>query len=1053
MSFNVLKASAGSGKTFRLVNEYLKILLIDPSKFRNILAITFTNKAANEMKERILKVLTELSEDKIDENSKSFKNVLPELIKMTSLSQKEICSRAKTILKLILHNYSDFAVYTIDSFFHKIIRTFAHDLHLSQSFEIELDSKKVIDDAINILIDKVGQDLAITNILVEFIESRTDDEKSWVIERDLAEIAKVLFDENGEFNVSKLKPLNTEDYSKMALTIRKAIHKYETELSNIGKEAWELIQSKGLSHEDFFSGKSGISKMFYNAAFKIKFDLSSNPKKTIEENKWTSGKCPETNKAAIENIKNILTEKYNQIAAIIKAESKKYAFYKILINSLYPIAVLVEIEKIVLDLKIQNNIVLISEFNRRIGNIVMEEPIPYIYERIGEKYQHFLIDEFQDTSVLQWQNILPLVENSLASNNFNLIVGDGKQAIYRWRGGEVRQFSELPKVFNPTNNPLILEREKAFINHYHPDNLPTNFRSKKEIVDFNNDFFNATSKLLSSENQKIYEGIQQECNPENIGGFIKMEFIASEKGDNGFEAKSFEKIKETINELLLDGFNLKDIAILFRDNKNANKTANYLTQQNINVVSSESLLLNSSSDVRFLVSFLNFLNHPNEILYQSEILNFLFKKGLIKNADFNETLLSIKKNSDKNFFLEFLKNQGFQFNIDELKTKSVFQLCEEIYRIFLSKTDVNIYVQFFLDAGFKFGNNQSNNILEFLDWWSLNKTKAAISMPQELDAVKIMSIHKAKGLEFPVVIYPFSREAIKPDRSKLWLEVSDPDLPDLNTALLNAGKTLNETFYQKEYEEELEQLKLDFFNVNYVAFTRPTDRLYIFTASPPKTDTGNLSLPKLLQYYLKQNKLWLDNQLIYTFGKNIPYLGKPEKNEYGTVQLQNFISNEWKNKVKISTKAPEFWDIENPQGRQDWGNLIHLILSKIENKNSFEKTIKELMDEGAISENEREKITKKINELLTNPEISQYFEENTFNKTEVEIIGTDGFSYRPDRIFIAENSTTVIDYKTGQKRAKHKEQIEKYAELLAEMGYKNIKKRLIYLDPIEILDI
>ena len=501
MNFTVYKSSAGSGKTYTLVREYLKLVLTEPHKFRHILAITFTNKAANEMKQRIINSLKEISDFSSFSGSIAVKFMLPELEKETGLDRNSISENAGKVLELILHNYSDFAICTIDSFVHRIIRSFAFDLHLPLNFEVEVDTDDLIAKVIDILISNVGTDEKLTRMLINFTQSKTDDEKSWHIENDLTEIAKILTKEDGQIHIEKLKKLNLDDFSQINRQVNTIIRRFENTLTDYAKDADNLIKSKGIPHQAFYRGSSGICKYFEYLVNK-RFDKvlpNSYVIKTIEEDKWYSGKANTNEKAAIDEIKENIRLAYERITEYIDKHYPKYVILNEIRKNLYPVAVLNEIEKVMDDYKSENNIVLISEFNKRIADIVLSEPVPFIYERLGEKYKHFLIDEFQDTSVLQWLNLLPLIDNSLSEGNFNMVVGDGKQAIYRWRSGEVEQFAKLPKIYKKKDDPVLIQREQSLERNYQPEVLEHNYRSKAEIVNFNNDFFAEISEILKEE--------------------------------------------------------------------------------------------------------------------------------------------------------------------------------------------------------------------------------------------------------------------------------------------------------------------------------------------------------------------------------------------------------------------------------------------------------------------------------------------------------------------------------------------------------------------------
>ncbi|MCD4679004.1 MAG: UvrD-helicase domain-containing protein, partial [Bacteroidales bacterium] len=462
-NFTVYRSSAGSGKTYTLVKEYLKIILVEPAKFRNILAITFTIKAANEMKDRILENLHELSEYSIKSNSRKIKGLLDSLVVETGLTQEEIITTSRNALSLILHNYSDFSISTIDSFVHRVIRSFALDLDLSMNFEVEMDTDELISKCIDLLLDKTGNDKELTKVLLNYIKYKSLEDRSLDIDYDLNKFANTLNKEVVQNYLEDFRKLKPEDFENVTKKTRDFIRQFETYISNIASKACKSISNKEISPSSFFQARSGIA-VYFKRLSENNFDKlqpNKNVTKTIEEDKWTSAKTTQEDKLNIEDIKGELISAYGNIKGRMDSDFSRYETYKLLNRNIYLLAVLNLIEKVIDEFKKQNNLILISEFNKKISEIVFSEPVPFIYERLGERYKHFFIDEFQDTSVLQWMNLLPLLDNSLAEGNFNMVVGDGKQAIYRFRNGEIEQFVRLPKLVDKTNNPINLEREQS----------------------------------------------------------------------------------------------------------------------------------------------------------------------------------------------------------------------------------------------------------------------------------------------------------------------------------------------------------------------------------------------------------------------------------------------------------------------------------------------------------------------------------------------------------------------------------------------------------------
>jgi len=1055
-NFIVYKSSAGSGKTFTLVKEYLKMVLVNPLLVRNVLAITFTNKAANEMKHRIITALKEMKDWEEFEDSNTVRFLMPVIINETGLSKEKIENNSHQVLTYILHHYSDFGVSTIDSFVHKIIRSFAFDLHLPLNFEVELQTDELLVKVIDILLSKVGSDENLTNLLVDFVQRKADDEKSWNIERDLFNVSRSLMKEDAQLHIEKLRKLHLSDFVEINKEMIKQIRGFEKSLSEYGAEVMQIIESSGVPTEAFFQGNRGVVAYFNRFAERNfeKILPNSYTLKTIEENKWTSAKAELQDINDIEEIKPAIEEAYRKVSAIISDKYKNYCTYIEIVKNLYPVAILSTLERLISKYKAENNLVLISEFNKRIAEVVLSEPIPFVYERVGEKYHHFLVDEFQDTSILQWQNLLPLIENSLASANKNLIVGDGKQAIYRWRSGEVEQFARLPKIFNRTDNHDTLIREHALEANYDEQALNSNFRSKPKIIKFNNDFFKFIKTYLSEEFQGIYEGVEQQFDKNAKGGFVKIEFYDKAEKES-FSEFNLKRIRKIISQVLENGYQYEDIAILCRSNANASEIATSLLKENIQVISSESLLINNSPEVRFMVAWLKLLLDENDRIAKTEIVKWLIDTGKVKD-NFHEQLSAFqinklnKSNKSEESFLSELKNSGFAININYLKTLPVYEICEELIRSFNLNQNCDPYIQYFLDVILEQSLKPDYDIAELLSRWEQKKNTYSIVVPEGINAVKVMTIHKSKGLEFPVVIYPFAREKLKTSGEQLWVDFKDEKFASLQSMLITTSAKLVETQFKNEYETENNKSLLDLINILYVVMTRPTDQLYILSGDPPMGKSTSISVPFLFQQYFKNAALWQDGENVYELGIDT-FKEQNLDSPSGGYVLNEFISNSWRERILLSLQAPEFWETEAPVTKQETGNLIHKIFSEIITVEQHEEVVNKYFNEGIIDATQMLMIKQEINKLFANSEIIKLFQPCKQVKTEAEIILPDGNTFRPDRINIHNNKTEIIDFKTGKESPKHKRQLKTYMSILEEMKYANVKGYILYVSQSKVV--
>jgi ATP-dependent exoDNAse (exonuclease V) beta subunit len=910
------------------------------------------------------------------------------------------------------------------------------------TFEIEMDDEKLLSKAIDSLIAEVGTNELLTKALVDFADSKTDEEKSWHIEKDLLKFAKNLLNDEGAVYIDKLRDLKIEDFLNIKDTLHLYIQKFKSAVINEAQKAVDLINRNRLTDKDFYQGKNGIGGYFIKLANASidKINPNSYVETTIDSDKWTGGKASKEIISSINSIKSELTSSYYNIQNIKEEGYSDYVLFDLINRNIYSIAVLNEIEKMLIEYKSENNILHISEFNKMINKIVSNEPVPFIYERLGERYTNYLIDEFQDTSVMQFQNLLPLIDNSLAAGHFTMLVGDGKQAIYRWRGGEVEQFAMLPEVYLKGDNPLVDEREDALIRNHNPKILSKNFRSKKEVIEFNNDIFKVLATKLNEKYQGIYKDLEQEFNPNNIGGFVSIEFIEGEKEE--FREENNKRTLEIIEQLKTENYKLSDIAILVRKNEDGNTIANYLTENNIPVISSDSLLLSNSAEINFLHSLMKYLVDPNNNITHTELLNYLFSHQFINHASLNEVLE--EKNTTGIFSI--LKAASNDFSITELSQMPLYELCEELIRLFKLNKTPDAYVQFFLDEVLTYSIKKNNNITDFIDYWEEQKLKSSLIISEGMDAVNVMTIHRSKGLEFPVVILPFSTTQKKNGKDYLWLNIENDKLPNLPSAIVPVSKALQETEFVEIYEEEENKSLLDSLNVLYVATTRAEERLYILTGSIKKKVEELTSVTNMFVYYLQNTGHWEDMKTVYTFGNATPHIAKKKsETNLSNIKLETFYSNQWREHIKLRGASKVLWDVDL-QAKKDYGILVHSALAKIKSEEDVETVLTSMFLQGFMNKEKMEELKIIINDIIHLPELKPYFIKGLTVKNESEIVSLSGDFYRPDRIIFFDKTAVIIDYKTGEEKSEHKKQIFGYADLLVEMGYSVNEKLLVYVE-------
>ncbi|MET2986643.1 UvrD-helicase domain-containing protein [Aureibaculum conchae] len=1040
-TFQVYNASAGSGKTFTLVKSYLKLLLEteDMFRFQHILAVTFTNKAAAEMKTRVIESLRAFAESEIlQDKTDLFKAIENDfLIEGKDVGDIIIHKRSKKIVNAILQNYSAFNITTIDSFTHRLIRNFAYDLGLSLNFDVEMDANSLLDEAVDQLISQIGEDEELTNILIDFSLQKTDDDKSWDISRELKEIAKILLNENNKIQLEKIEEKPIKDFVDLKNQLLKEQKLLESQFKEIGEEGLRIIDSLGLNFNDFY--RSMLPNHFKNIAYNLNnakfFSTNTLREKVTNQEFYAKSKSPDV-KAAIDGVATELSSLYFESEKLYQ----QYTLNGLFLSNLIPLAVLSRINKTLNEIKEENNIRLNTEFNQLISKNLQDQPAPYIYERIGEKFKHYFIDEMQDTSLLQWQNIIPLIKNALSQEHTGLLlVGDTKQSIYRWRGSEPEQFLKLTQQGDSrAHNPFHIEKELL--------SLDTNYRSYTEVIDFNNSFFQYLSNHFNkTDYTDIYFKENQQKQTDKEGGYVEISFVEKGLSAEGKDAEYAKKVLKIIQNCAED-FQLNEICILTRTRKQGVILANFLTEHNIDIISSETLLLQNSEKVNFMIDVLTYLQNNNNKEAKFNLLYFLY--------DY------LKIDSDRHLFLkelidlpidEFFRNlNDFQVELDpkEITQLPFYESVEYIIRSFNFNKISDAYMQFFLDEVLKFSLKKSTDTRAFLEFWEDKKEKLSIVVPEEKNAVQIMTIHKSKGLEFPVVIFPYDLDIYRDKNPKGWYQIENPEsFNNFETLLVNYNKSLEQVgdLGQQLYQSYRDEKELDNINLLYVTFTRAIEQLYILAEHKSIKDNPSTSSQFLIDFLDKKGE-WSESKSTYNFGNKERISEKQEINK-NTVQFNQLLSTSWQShNIAIVANSALLWDNERGESIE-YGNLVHELMAQIKTADDIEEVIEKHISLGNIAASKKEIISNLIHEIAAHPSLKSYYQQNNMVYNEREIFMETGEIIIPDRLVIDnQNNATIIDYKTGKPEKKHHHQLNNYARAVSQLGFSVDKKILVYIE-------
>ncbi len=1069
-ALKIYKSSAGSGKTFTLVKEYLRIVLEFPEDYKHILAITFTNKATAEMKSRIVDSLVELSERR---------NEFLENILQLELPKIDIEQQAKKALGLILHDYSSFSVCTIDSFFQKVMRSLAREIHLPLRFEVEMRKDEVIEQITEKLLNDVGKDAELTEWLSDLVLQKLDDEKNWNIEGDIRFIADQLFKEKsiGDESLSREK---IRTVFKQLHTIKK---NFESNMKALGDEAVVMIESNGFTSADFTQKDRGVAGYFYKIRSNNgteKYKPNSHVLKAAESaDNW----IPKSSQRKNELIGLVESHLQKHLQKILKFLDEKFPIYTGAIEALkkiYVLGLVNDLQKKLSEYREEKSTVLISDTPKILQSFISTDDAPFIFEKTGNRYKHFLIDEFQDTSDLQWKNLLPLIINSLGSGNFCMVVGDAKQSIYRWRGGNMNLLArELRKELQPFNS--IIKEE----------NLSTNYRSRLNIIEFNNAFFSGVASVVNrelelKENTLLHlvysEDVQQEVAlKNNSGGFVNVQFLEAEKPIYGEDAlrwkdKALNKMLEVIHESLKQNFSMSDLTILVRNNQEGNDVADFLFEHGITkILSPDSLLLSRSSIIRFLLNVFRFLSDNNNQLARSELLYYYFvhlsnqENKNLHSLFINQSRTGKRKSKSGNTLFDTTSFDDTYFNkilpreftehLLYLGKLPVYELSEQLIRIFGLNKKPDAYIQRFQDLVLEFATKNNSSLTGFIQWWDESETvrNCSVTIPENEDAIRIMTIHKSKGLQFPVVIMPFSDWKLLPDnRDLLWVSSEEKPFDELGMFPLSPSKKLLDSCFSDSYRDEITSAVIDNINLLYVAFTRAEEQLYIFCPGDKEGDLNTTG--KLIIRVIQQHTGWNTNlkdveetdssEKIFTLGEKYFHTKNEKKKKQSSFTLNHYPSNKWQGRIGITTHSKDLVElIQSPKNSKiNYGILVHKILSEINSEVDIEKTISKYYFEGLFSEDEKKNLEQEIHLLLAIPEVKYFFSSEWSVKSEREIILPDREILRPDRVLTKGNKAIVIDFKTGKELPSHIKQISRYAEILSSMNYTEVEKYLVYVN-------
>ena len=1010
------RSSAGSGKTFTLVREFINLALAQKGNARKTLAITFTNKATAEMKNRVLDTLKDLAG--------SQNNALSKVIVDDQGDSKKTQIEAENLLLTLLHDYNNFSISTIDSFFTRIVRPFSKELGLPVNFEISLDQQEVVNDITHRLMSLAADKHDLRQFLTRFISSNINSGRTWNIEGALKEAAIELLNEE----TSNIEEIDLDTVKNFAGQLHQIKSMFEENMEKFGRKGLSELINNNLSHDDF-KYKSNGPAGYFSKILKTRKAYSPN---SYVINAWNDPEQFYGNKADKEVIETA-DALHKILCEIMEFNEKHHTAYitaNELLKTIYSFGVRHEFLKLFRQYKKDHNIILISDLNRLINDHLSAEPVPFIYSFAGIRYKHFFLDEFQDTSRVQWENLFPLLENAAGEGGHLLMVGDAKQSIYRWRGGD----------------PSIMESEiqNAFEGNLKEHNLEKNFRSCENIIRFNNKFFRISGELLqhyapSTIAGKVFdESLEQVPHNDDNNGFAEIYFPPKEKN----KADNFDQCNDilinTIEELYADNFGPGDIMLLVRENKEAAELASFLLDKNYPCISETALYLENHPAVRFLLSLLQYLG-GNEDSFKLREAAFIYQHQ-IQQEGFDPKLLNEPEN--------MLPEELFS-GLSQLAGLPAYEAAERIYDLALQSFQNNAYLLSFFNVLHQFREQSGNSISEFNNWWRPGKHE--INTGNSSGIIRIMTLHKAKGLEFPAVIMPYAFWKVSKGGNTLWVKPKKEPFSQFSALPVNSNTKLAKSYFSNEYELEQQLQIQDNVNLLYVGFTRAIERLTII-APQGKSESTAKNTAAWISSVLKEE---ISNQY-YSFGKRHPKVSAEE----ATSESYKLPLREKDSTVIAAAKATGRKSEDTEEKERKAGKVLHDMLAEVMYFDQQDEILSKFLE---LYNNDPEltEIPDKFNKLFEKPGIRSWLPTKAETEagnikilTEQSLITPGGRIYRPDRIVVNKDMTRVIDFKTGEKHPDHHKQLEDYARLLQKMGYSNIKKVLVYLsDEIEVIEI
>lgn len=1057
---HIYKASAGSGKTFTLAVNFIRLLIEQPETYRHILAVTFTNKATAEMKQRILGKLYGIAHS-LDDSQPYFE----EISKTTGMEEERIRQRAAQALTMLIHDYSHFRVETIDSFFQSVLRGLARELNLGTGMTIELDTKKVIGEAVDLLLQELSANDATLQWIVSYIGNEIDEGKHWNITDNLKKFALNIHNETYQQHANKLRDQlqDTQIIRQLRTRLKEERTAAAKRLEERAASFFDLLAANNLTTEDFSYGNSGVCGYYIklrNADHNIQLTgraLTASQKPEA----WVAAKSPRK-KEIVGLATNILIPHINKTEQIRAHEAHTINTCDLVLRHLYQLQLINTIHDRILQVNREENRFLLADTCHMLSQMQSGDT-SFVFEKLGYYIRHIMIDEFQDTSRMQWNNFLHILREGLSKGHESMLVGDVKQAIYRWRGSDWR-------ILNGEVNDTL-----ALYTPSETHKLDTNRRSMRRIVEFNNNLFSNCNAILeqlvgqqhATALTNAYHDVKQQHKKENEG-YVRVKDVTSEPDETGSEAMCRE-VLHTIEELLAAGIREKDIALLLRTNTQIQQIVDYIAAHNptIHIFSADAYRLDASTAVNMLIDALRWIAEPERHIALVQ-LAINYHRAVLDDGLSPSDILPLR---DAAYGLP----PALTERLSPLQQTPLYELAEELYRtLHLYRiADEDGYLLCFFDRLLHYCTTTEASIKGFIHHWENELCNTSIPSGGA-DGIEAMTIHKSKGLEFHTVIIPYCEWELNKHSGILWLETQDAPCNGLAANPIPYSETMLQSAFAPAYREEYLQQVVDSYNLLYVACTRPKANLIIFKSTSKcsvKKDKTMNNVAQLITQVLGTN----DNGL-FEYGvletTNQQQKAAAPQSENTSAQSSNplevfpqtinlaMCSEELKAHFRQSNQAKRFiaststdreaaTDKRDTSSYIDRGLLLHEIFSMIHTADDVQGTISRFIRDGVIKPSERHELERIIHRAFTLPYAADWFsgKYELFNECSILYRADDGTisHMRPDRVMRDQHHFIVVDFKFARPTDEHRKQVTRYIQQLHLMGHPDVEGYIWYV--------